>query len=307
MALYASMMIRKTNWQTDSSELSAIRHEVFVDEQAVPIELELDEYDAHCHHWLAYIDGRAVATVRVRGNGNIGRMAVRKCFRGQGVGKALLKTVVAYAKDQDWRVLSLAAQDHAISFYVEGGFTPYGDIFMDAGIPHQAMQMLLRERRKLRQDGPRFVPIDLAATALDLCAQARRTLRIFSVALEPELYASDALVSVLSALARSHRQSEIRLLICDETALRENRHPLVALSQRLPSALPLRVLPSDFRPELNELFLLADSSGILVYPESAPNTAWCSYHLPPTVKDYQERFDRMWERAEQARYLRRLY
>jgi predicted GNAT family N-acyltransferase len=307
MALYASMMIRKTNWQTASSELSAIRHEVFVDEQAVPIELELDEHDAHCHHWLAYIDGRAVATVRVRGNGNIGRMAVRKSFRGQGVGTTLLKTVVDYAKDQDWRVLSLAAQDHAISFYAEAGFTTYGDIFMDAGIPHQSMQQLLREHRKLGQDSPRFVPADSAATVLDLCAQARRTLRIFSTALEPELYANDAIVSVLSALARRHRQSEIRLLICDETALRESHHPLVALSQRLPSALPLRVLPTDFRPELDALFLLADRSGIFAYPESAPNVAWCSYHLPPTVKDYQERFDRMWESAEPARYLRRLY
>jgi predicted GNAT family N-acyltransferase len=307
MALYAFMMIRKTNWQTASSELSAIRHEVFVDEQAVPIELELDEHDAHCHHWLAYIDGRAVATVRVRGNGNIGRMAVRKSFRGQGVGTTLLKTVVDYAKDQDWRVLSLAAQDHAISFYAEAGFTTYGDIFMDAGIPHQSMQQLLREHRKLGQDSPRFVPADSAATVLDLCAQARRTLRIFSTALEPELYANDAIVSVLSALARRHRQSEIRLLICDETALRESHHPLVALSQRLPSALPLRVLPTDFRPELDELFLLADRSGIFAYPESAPNAAWCSYHLPPTVKDYQERFDRMWESAEPARYLRRLY
>lgn len=307
MALYASMMIRKTDWQTASTELSAIRHEVFVDEQAVPIELELDEHDAHCHHWLAYIDEHAVGTIRMLGNGSIGRMAVRRGFRGQGIGKALLKAAIDYAKDQDWRLLSLAAQDHAISFYAEAGFTAYGDILMDAGIPHQSMQLLLREHHKLGHDSPRFVPADSAATVLDLCAQARRTLRIFSNELEPELYANDATVSALSTFARRHRQSEIRLLICDETALRESRHPLVALSQRLPSALPLRVLPSDFRPELDELFLLADRSGILVYPDGAPNTAWCSYHLPPKVTDYQERFDRMWERGEQARYLRRLY
>jgi predicted GNAT family N-acyltransferase len=307
MALYASMMICKTNWQTANSELSAIRHEVFVDEQAVPIELELDEHDSHCHHWLAFIDEHAVGTVRVLSNGSIGRMAVRRGFRGQGVGKALLKAVVDYAKDQDWRFLSLAAQTHAISFYAEASFIAYGDIFMDAGIPHQSMQLLLREHRKLGQDSQRFSPSDSAATVLDLCGQARGTLRIFSTALEPELYANDAIIDALSALARRHRQSEIRLLICDETVLRENRHPLVALSQRLPSALPLRVLASDSRPELDELFLLADRSGILVYPQSAPNTAWCSYHLPPKVKDYQERFDRMWERGEQARHLRRLY
>lgn len=307
MALYASMMIRKTDWQTSSTELSAIRHEVFVDEQAVPIELELDEHDAYCHHWLAYIDESAVGTVRMLGNGSIGRMAVRSGYRGQGFGKALLNAVIDYAKDQDWRILSLAAQDHAISFYAEAGFTAYGDIFIDAGIPHQSMQLLLREHRKLGQDSPKFVPADSVATVLDLCNQARRTLRIFSTALEPELYANDAVVSALSALARRHRQSEIRLLICDETALIESRHPLVALSQRLPSALPLRVLPPDFRPELDELFLLADRNGIFAYPENASNTAWCSYHLPPKVKDYQERFDRMWERGEPARHLRRLY
>ena len=252
MALYASMMIRKTDWQTSSTELSAIRHEVFVDEQAVPIELELDEHDAYCHHWLAYIDESAVGTVRMLGNGSIGRMAVRSGYRGQGVGKALLNAVIDYAKDQDWRILSLAAQDHAISFYAEAGFTAYGDIFMDAGIPHQSMQLLLREHRKLGQDSPRFVPADSVATVLDLCAQARRTLRIFSAALEPELYANDAIVSVLSVLARRHRQSEIRLLICDETALRESRHPLVALSQRyfprsmISLSVPSCKLPLDF-------------------------------------------------------------
>lgn len=144
MVLYASMMIRKTDWQTAGSDLSAIRHEVFVDEQKVPIELEVDGNDAHCHHWLASIEETAIGTVRLLNNGNIGRMAVRKDFRGQGIGKALLHAVIYYAKDQDWRLLSLAAQDHAISFYSEAGFTAYGDIFIDAGIPHQSMQLLLR-------------------------------------------------------------------------------------------------------------------------------------------------------------------
>ncbi|WP_339677290.1 GNAT family N-acetyltransferase [uncultured Zhongshania sp.] len=300
-------MIRKTDWHTSEAELVAIRREVFIDEQHVPIELEIDDHDPHCHHWLAYINNEAVSTVRMLDNGGIGRMAVRKPFRKQGVGKALLQAAIEYAKEQDWRSLTLSAQDHAINFYVAQGFIAFGDMFMDAGIPHQSMQLLLRESRKLGQDSAIFLPSDNAATALDLCQQARRTLRIFSRSLDPAVYAREDIVSALSALARRHRQSEIRLLICDESPLREQRHPLIELCQRLPSSIPLRVLPFDSQAELNEFFVLADRSGIFVHSESAPETSWCSYFLPPKVSDYQERFDRMWARGEQLRYLRRLY
>jgi predicted GNAT family N-acyltransferase len=301
------MMIRKTDWQTDSAELTSIRHEVFVDEQHVPIELEVDEQDSHCHHWLAIENAEAVGTVRLLNNGIIGRMAVRKDFRRRGIGKALIQATIDYARQQDWRTLSLSAQDHAIGFYADAGFVPYGPIFMDAGIPHQSMQLLLRENRKLGVDGQQFHPADSTSTVLDLCRQTRRTIRVFSRALEPALFASEDISNALSALARRHRQSEIRLLICDEEALKESRHPLSELSQRLPSAIPLRLLSPDYRAELDEFFLLADRSGIFVYSNDAPEKNWCSYYLPPKVKDYQERFDRMWAHAKQPSYLKRLY
>ncbi|CAA0119203.1 GNAT family N-acetyltransferase [Zhongshania aliphaticivorans] len=301
------MTIRKTDWQTDKAILTGIRHEVFVDEQAVPIELELDEHDPYCHHWLALLNDEAVGTVRMLNNGSIGRMAVRKDFRKRGIGKALLQAAMEYAKNQDWRELTLGAQDHAIGFYAAAGFMPYGDMFMDAGIPHQSMRLLLREQRRLGQDSQKFKPNDNAATILDMCSQARRTISIFSHALEPDLYASDAMAHALSGLARGHRQNKIRLLISDETSLRENRNPIIELSQRLPSAMSLRLLSADYRAEVDEFFMLVDRSGIFVYTDGKHQANWGSYHLPPQVNDYQERFDRMWERAERPRYLRKLY
>ena len=301
------MMIRKTDWQTDKALLTRIRHEVFVNEQAVPLELELDEHDPYCHHWLAFVDGQAVGTVRMRNNGSIGRMAVSKHYRNRGIGKALLQAAISYAKEQDWRELSLAAQDHAIGFYAAAGFVAYGELFMDAGIPHQSMQLRLRDERILGKDSQAFKPANKAATILDLCSQARRTIRIFSQALEADFYANDALIQTLSAFARAHRQNQLRLLICDESALKEQRHPLVALSQRLPSAIPLRVMPKGTKAEIEEYFLLADSSGIFTYTALPTDAGWCSYHLPPKVRDYQDRFDHMWEFAETSRYLRRLY
>ncbi|WP_158249983.1 GNAT family N-acetyltransferase [Zhongshania marina] len=301
------MMIRKTDWQTDKALLTRIRHEVFVDEQAVPLELELDEHDPYCHHWLALVDGQAVGTVRMRNNGSIGRMAVSKAYRNRGIGKALLQAAITYAKDQDWRELKLAAQDHAIDFYAAAGFVAHGDLFMDAGIPHQSMQLLLRKERKLGRDSQSFRPENPAAAVLDLCGQARRTIRIFSHALEADFYAQDELVQTLSAFARIHHQNQLQLLICDESALREQRHPLVALSQRLPSAIPLRVLPRGAKVAIDEYFLIADNSGILTYTTLPADAAWCSYHLPPKVRDYQNRFDHMWEFAETPRYLRKLY
>ncbi|CAA0088753.1 Acetyltransferase [Zhongshania aliphaticivorans] len=137
------MMIRKADWQIDKSTLSDIRHKVFVLEQHVPVELELDEHDPCCHHWMATIRGEAVGVVRMSNKGVIGRMAVLRPYRKQGIGRKLLDAAIAYAKSQNWRLVTLSAQDHAIGFYAAAGFTPYGERFMDAGIPHQAMQMVL--------------------------------------------------------------------------------------------------------------------------------------------------------------------
>ena len=127
----------------------AIRLAVFVDEQAVPFDEELDEHDPTAYHLLATRDGRPVGTGRlvIEGDaGRIGRMAVLPPARGSGVGSALLDGLVAEAQRRGLHSVHLAAQLHARPFYAHFGFVATGPHFLDAGIWHQRMERVLRTR-----------------------------------------------------------------------------------------------------------------------------------------------------------------
>lgn len=135
-----SFSIRLSNWDEARAEARPIRELVFVREQAVPLELELDEEDLRCEHALARTaDGAAVGTGRLLPDGHIGRMAVLKEWRGQGVGALLLRALVERARERGHARARLNAQTYAIGFYRRYGFEVSGPEFMDAGIPHVPM------------------------------------------------------------------------------------------------------------------------------------------------------------------------
>lgn len=135
--------IRLLDWQAAQADAKPIRFEVFVGEQRVPAEIELDEHDAACVHALAYMNGHAVGTGRLLPDGHIGRMAVLKPSRGQGIGKALLRALVEAARRRGDREVALSAQVHAVGFYRAEGFQPEGPVYEEAGIAHQAMRRRL--------------------------------------------------------------------------------------------------------------------------------------------------------------------
>jgi predicted GNAT family N-acyltransferase len=133
--------IELCDWGKAREQASRIRFAVFVDEQKVPPEIEMDEHDAQCVHALAYAgDGRAVGTGRLLPDGHIGRMAVAKDWRGRGIGAAILAALVDAARRRGDREVALSAQTHALGFYRRHGFAPEGEVYEEAGIPHQAMR-----------------------------------------------------------------------------------------------------------------------------------------------------------------------
>ena len=122
---------------------------VFVKEQGVPEEIELDVDDERAFHFLAFKRDKPIATARVvmrAGNAKIGRMAVLKTSRRQGVGKRLLKQAVGFAKTKGAKKIFLHAQVAVIGFYEKAGFLCIGRMFSEAGIPHR--KMILRADRQ---------------------------------------------------------------------------------------------------------------------------------------------------------------
>ena len=130
-------------WETARAHAAPIRFTVFVEEQGVPFEIELDEYDPASIHAVAFEGDRAVGTGRLLPDGHIGRMAVLEEWRNRGIGGLLLKRLIDAAKARGDGQVVLSAQVGALQFYRAHGFQPEGDEYMEAGIRHQAMKRSL--------------------------------------------------------------------------------------------------------------------------------------------------------------------
>lgn len=131
----------------DRDACFALRHTVFVEEQGVPIEEEIDIMDEVATHMLATLDGVPTGTARVLFDGEtakIGRVCVLPQGRGTGMGAALIRKGIEIAQGQPGITrVKLGAQVQALGFYEKLGFEVYGPIYDDAGIDHRDMVLTL--------------------------------------------------------------------------------------------------------------------------------------------------------------------
>ena len=135
------LRIELGEWETMRKWAQPIRFAVFVNEQKVPPEMELDAWDPGSVHAVAFdADAAAVGTGRLLPDGHIGRMAVARSARGSGVGSALLQALMGEARRRGHRFTVLSAQTHAIGFYRRHGYEVDGSEYLDAGIPHVDMR-----------------------------------------------------------------------------------------------------------------------------------------------------------------------
>lgn len=134
--------IRLGDWAALGAAAQAIRFDVFVQEQNVPADMELDDMDAISLHAIACdVSGTPVGTARLLPDNHIGRMAVKKLARGMGIGSALLHALMAHARERGDEGVALSAQTQAEPFYARHGFVRDGAEFLDAGILHVRMKL----------------------------------------------------------------------------------------------------------------------------------------------------------------------
>jgi predicted GNAT family N-acyltransferase len=131
------MNMKLTTCEDSLDAIRSVRDAVFIQEQKVPQELEWDGTDSSCIHIVATDDNdNPVGTGRLQSDGRIGRLAVLKPLRCQGVGSAMLEALVNSARSQGLTQVYLHSQLHAVPFYVRRGFEKVGGEFLEAGIPH---------------------------------------------------------------------------------------------------------------------------------------------------------------------------
>lgn len=127
----------------------ALRHDVFVVEQGVPADEEIDGDDPVAIHFVALVEGEVVGTLRVvvkpeqagtPEHAKIGRVAVRRDRRGSGIARRMMLRAMAHGREIGVDRFFLTAQTDKLGFYEKLGFVAFGPDFMDGGMPHRAMK-----------------------------------------------------------------------------------------------------------------------------------------------------------------------
>lgn len=133
--------VKQGSWDQLQQDAKLIRKLVFISEQNIPEQDEWDDQDAISQHFVVYDQNQPIATARLLANNSVGRVAVLKAYRGQGIGRLIMLQIIAYAQAQKRPSLQLSSQVHAVSFYEKLGFSIQGDEYDECGIPHIEMVM----------------------------------------------------------------------------------------------------------------------------------------------------------------------
>jgi len=140
--------IRKAKNSSDLSNLFEVRKKVYVDELNVPIELEFDEYDETAFHFVVEVDDFIVGTARLvvlDNEGNIGRVCILKDFRRKGLGTKLITSIIHASINMGLDRLIVEAKINALSFYKKIGFVTEGNEYLEVGVPHKKMFLMLKK------------------------------------------------------------------------------------------------------------------------------------------------------------------
>ncbi len=140
--------IRPVRDEAELQAAKALRVSVFVGEQGVPASEEFDDQDEHAFHAVALLGGNVVGTGRLykatHTQARVGRMAVQRSLRRQGIGSAILAFLEDEAKLQGAAEVVLHAQTYVRPFYERSGYRAEGKGFDEVGIKHVRMVKRLR-------------------------------------------------------------------------------------------------------------------------------------------------------------------
>lgn len=308
--------VEPADYAADFKDLRAVREPVFVIEQNVPVEHEWDALDPTSHHVIARdVKNRPIGAGRLTPERKIGRMAVLREWRGQGVGKALLQALIEQAQALGWLEVTLNSQVRAIRFYEKFGFQPFGEPFEEAGIMHCQMRMKLEPMPS--QDIP-WVPrasvkaVDfnhletVIQASLQLIADARHELIVYTYDLEPALYANPAIIDAFKHFAITSQGGVVRLLVQNPMLAQQHVPPILTLTQRLPSTFIFRAPEDPEDMHYSSIYLANDRDGYLFCLRRDRFEGHWSPRLPSQSRQLHELFNRVWERSRPCTEFRAL-
>lgn len=303
--------IEAADYRRDFDQLRAIRDEVFVRGQNVPLHIELDALDPLCLHVIARSDGgEAIGTGRLLPDGRVGRMAVLEPWRGRGVGGSMLERLVEIARARGLQRVELHSQAHARDFYERHGFEAYGEHFLEAGIEHVHMRRALGTDPIERPPSPELLTIDsereARAISLELLQRARHRVSVFARDLDPALLGAPEAVEALRHLLARGRGVEVRILLQEPASLQRAQHPWLPLMQRLSSLIQVRQVSEPIDQQNPMALLLNDAGGFFQRPLASRFEGSAGLQAEGRRRQLQNQFDELWERGQSCAELRAL-
>ncbi len=320
-------------WGEFKSQLQSIREQVFIIEQQVPKALEWDGADEGSTHFLALTSaGHYIGCARLLPNGQIGRMAVLGNYRRSGIGALLLEAAVAEAKKLGMQRIFLHAQSYAEQFYHKGGFVAFGERFMEAGIEHIAMEMILpvpfepvadpaivaakaqhssTTRNPTTTPGPKPLPrtfdglVEARQRLVETIGSARRQLYIMSPLLDHLLFDETEVIDTVSALARSAARVQVHIIIMHSKLMVERGHGLLDLARRLDEKILIRKFDEPITAETST-FVCADTDAYWVLPDYEQYKGVNDLTNPVNARRMRETFEQTWARSRTDPDLRQL-
>ena len=142
MSLVKNLIVKKVRSKSELEKVINIRKKVFIVEQKVPYEIEIDGFDEESEHFLAYLDGKPIGCGRIRKNKDyfkLERIAILKEYRNKKYGEKITNYLISYCKGKNKKQIRLHSQLKVVDFYKKFGFIPIGNTFLEAGIKHIEM------------------------------------------------------------------------------------------------------------------------------------------------------------------------
>lgn len=310
--------LEPTTYAVDLEDLRYVRNSVFVVEQQIPPEVEFDELDGQCHHFIARdTECHPIGTGRLSPEGKLGRMAVLREWRGRGVGESLLRALIEKAHNLGLTTITAHAQLTALGFYEKFGFIREGEAFTEAGRPHQAIRLMLEplgkpgrpipKPRELSIEAKRLETVESAIDAtLQLIMRSRRQLYIYSHDLEYALYGQNQIVEALKQFILRNRNGEVHIIIQDPANLRNQVHPVLELAQKLTSHFLIRAPVETEDLKYLSAFVVNDCDGYLFRLFGNRYEGHWSPNLPARNRQLREEFERVWQRSRPCTEFRAL-
>ena len=313
--------IKRVTWQDAEAELRILREFVFIGEQNVPADLEWDGKDEQCVHILAQdAKGRGIGTARMTPEGQIGRMAVLRAWRNRGVGSDMLTALLTIARARQLTRVQLDAQTHAIDFYLQHDFKAQGEIFMDAGIPHQHMTRSLPPMdvhinihdlpNQILGETRGYIDLkgleDNKMAAIYMARQGQRSLNLFTPNLDPRVFDNEEFIEAVKKIALHNPRSRVNILILNPAEVVSHGHRIVELARKISSHIFIHRADSEDQHHV-DTFMVVDNVGIIRRAHNDRFEGLAEFNNPGEARLLLKTFNEAWERSQPEPELRRLH